>query len=78
MHDPLSAEFPDNRLLNRVFWATRSEGRYAGILVPDDAGLKLTRGVYFKTIAACSRFVFDTTETAIWQSPDDFGDWPTQ
>lgn len=62
----------------RLFWATRSEGRYAGILVPDDAGLKLTRGVYFKTIAACSRFVFDTTETAIWQSPDDFGDFPTQ
>jgi hypothetical protein len=60
----------------RLSYAVRNECRYAGILVPHEGALKLTRPVHFRTIAACSRFVFDTTETAIWQSPDDFSDFP--
>jgi len=60
----------------RLSWAMRSECRFAGILIPQGDALKLTRPLHFATIAACSRFVFDTTETAIWQSPDDFLDSP--
>ena len=60
----------------RLSWAMRSECRFAGILVSQGDALKLTRPLHFATIAACSRFVFDTTETAIWQSPDDFIDFP--
>ena len=60
----------------RLSWAMRSECRFAGILISQGDALKLTRPLHFTTIAACSRFVFDTTETAIWQSPDDFIDPP--
>lgn len=60
----------------RLSWAMRSECRFAGILISQGDALKLTRPLHFATIAACSRFVFDTTETAIWQSPDDFIDPP--
>ena len=53
----------------------RIEARYAGLLVPDGEHLRLTRPVFRRTLCSCSRFVFTTGETVIWQRPDD--DFPT-
>jgi len=49
----------------------RVEARYAGLLVPDGEHLRLTRPVIRRTLCSCSRFVFTTGETNIWQRPDD-------
>lgn len=53
----------------------RVEARYAGLLVPDGEYLRLTRPVLRRTLCSCSRFVFTSGETDIWQRPDD--DFPT-
>ncbi|MCC5978811.1 MAG: hypothetical protein JJU21_12170 [Salinarimonas sp.] len=49
----------------------RIEARYAGLLVPDGEHLRLTRPVFRRTLCSCSRFVYTTGETSIWQRPDD-------
>ena len=53
----------------------RIEARYAGSLVPDGDHLRLTRPMLRRTLCSCSRFVFTTGETDIWQRPDD--EFPT-
>ena len=55
----------------------RVESEFAGILAPDRDALRLVRPVFRDTLAACSRFVFDTSDTAAWQpEPRDFPDDP--
>ena len=53
----------------------RIEARYEGSLVPDGHHLRLTRPMLRRTLCSCSRFVFTTGETDIWQRPDD--EFPT-
>ena len=45
----------------------RIESQYCGLLVPDRDHLRLTRPVYRRTLASCSRFVFTTGEASIWE-----------
>ncbi|MCH8490384.1 MAG: hypothetical protein LAT81_10715, partial [Oceanicaulis sp.] len=49
----------------------RIEARYAGLLVPDGEHMRLKRPVFRRTLCSCSRFVYTTGETSIWQRPDD-------
>ena len=53
----------------------RIEAKYAGLLVRDGDHLRLTRPMLRRTLCSCSRFVFTTGETDIWQRPDD--EFPT-
>ena len=45
----------------------RIESRYCGLLVPDHDQLRLTRPVFRPTLTSCSKFVFTTGETSIWE-----------
>jgi len=57
--------------------ALRIESEFAGLLVRERDALKLTRPIFRDTLASCSRFVFDTSDTAAWQPvPRDFPDSP--
>ena len=46
---------------------TRIESLYCGLLVPDRGEFRLTRPVFGETLTACSKFVFTTNDTAIWE-----------
>ncbi|MCC6009286.1 MAG: hypothetical protein JJU40_16665 [Rhodobacteraceae bacterium] len=46
---------------------TRIESRYCGLLVPDHGELRLTRPVFRPSLTSCSKLVFTTGETAIWE-----------
>lgn len=45
----------------------RIECRYAGLLVPEQNHLRLTRPVFRETLTGCSQFLFTTYSTGIWR-----------
>lgn len=56
----------------------RLESLFAGLLVQEHDALRLIRPIFRDTLASCSRFVFDTSDTAAWQPvPRHFPDSPT-
>jgi hypothetical protein len=56
----------------------RLESLFAGLLVREHDALRLIRPIFRETLASCSRFVFDTSDTAAWQPvPRHFPDSPT-
>lgn len=46
---------------------TRIESQFCGLLVSDQDHLRLTRPVFRETLTSCSKFVFTTNDTAIWE-----------
>jgi len=55
----------------------RLESLFAGLLVQEHDALRLIRPIFRDTLASCSRFVFDTSDTAAWHPvPRDFPDGP--
>ena len=46
---------------------TRIESQYCGLLVSDHGEFRLTRPVLRPTLTSCSKFVFTTNETSIWE-----------
>jgi len=76
--EPGSLVRPEPRKQRHLLGYThRIESLFAGLLVEDRDALRLTRPIFRDTLASCSRFVFDTSDTAAWQPvPRDFPDSP--